>query len=243
MSEELRRTIIDLRDEGVTTPEICQQLGIDADTVIALLVQGAIVPTVVVDVPKRPVGRPRKQVDKDLFLRIIKVIEPGDSEVPALWTFPQLLQVLDDSGQPSISGDTLRRYLHEQGLTFSTQLRQVIGSSNIPDFLVATIRSRPSILYVVTHLIARPTDSNTCQATTLIIGVTSSNRLTFYAQQQSRLSQGMLSRFLRGLLTLHSERHVVVILKNEGVYRSVAHDRSLHRAPRLHVYTLMAKKV
>lgn len=236
MNEEQHLAILLLRDQGLTTPEICQQLGLNSDRVIEVLLQKSVVPErVTVKLPKRPVGRPRKLEEGNLLPSIARVITKKTDSTVSLWKFPDLLQAIRSNIQKNLSQDTLRRYLKRQGFTFDDQLKQVLGCSTPPIEAVTTL-SRREIVYVVTHRIIRQREEGLNQATTVITGITAFNRIAVMAQPQSRLSPGMLITFLYGLLSLHPDRHIVVILSAKGVYRSVVYERSFHRVQRLQFY-------
>lgn len=233
--EELRRTIVALREQGVSTPEICRELALNSDTVIKLLLEGApLVPNRVLLAPKQPVGRPRKVEAPEVLSQIAQLVAREDPQRElSLWTFSDIYRALGDSDLRSLSDDTLRRYLSQQGFTFQSQLRQVIGEGVIPHAVEDAVSQRRSILYVVTHQVYRPVDGPT---TTLIAGVTSSNRIAFMGKSQGRLSPKMLLEYLLGLLTLHPDRQVVVIAQREGVYRSVVTKFARLLSHRLSVY-------
>lgn len=236
VNEELHLAIFFLRGQGLTTPEICQQLAIDSDKVIEVLLQGSVVPKQgTVELPKRPVGRPRKLSESNLLPSIAQLITKRRNSKASLWTFPALLQAIRSNIQKDLSQDTFRRYLKRQGFTFDAQLEQVLGCSKFPIDAVTT-SSKWGIVYVVTHRIIRQREEGLNQATTVITGITAFNRIAVMAQSQSRLSPGMLVTFLYGLLSLHPDRRIVVILSAKGVYRSVVHERSFHRVQRLQLY-------
>ena len=245
MTEELRGAILALRSEGLSTPEICQNLELDSEIVIRLLMQETIGPSRVQRVPVvspvRGVGRPRKLVESELIVTIAKVIAAGNSKREfLLWTFPDLLEALRGVTEPRLSGDMLRRYLNQQGLTFDHQLVKVARSTVVPKVVAEVVQSHRALLYVVTHITHRPTggDDPSPLATTLLVGVSSSNRLALSGRHQGRLSPGMLSEFFRGLVALHPGRHIVVLTRGEGVYRRLLRDTSLNRQSKLHLYLL-----
>lgn len=242
MREALQHAVLTLRQRGFSTPEICRRLDLDSDSVISILLSGTIVPErrdTSASV-KRLVGRPQKLEERDLLQSIAQAITEKKNKPPFLWTFPDLLQVVRRALRSDISQDTLRRYLTKQGFTFASQLKQVVGKSVSLDEAAAF--SKGSILYVVSHQLFRPGgDELRYPATTLITGVTAFNRLAIMARPQSRLSPGMLVTFLRGLLALHPDRYIAVILSaKKGVYQSVVRERSLSRDPRLQM--CLAKK-
>lgn len=243
MKEEVQHAVLTLRQQGLTTPEICQQLGLHSDVVIDILLTGTLsVPEQnrIVAV-KRPVGRPQKIQERGLLASIAQALAERKTKHHFLWTFPDLLQVVRRTLRSDVSPDTLRRCLTRQGFTFADQLKQVVGESVPPDEVAAF--SEGTILYVVNHQLHRASEGDRCcyPATTLITGVSAFNRLAVMAWPQSRLSSGMLVAFLHGLLTLHPDRHIAVILSaKKGVYQSVVRERSLNRDPRLQMY--LAKK-
>ncbi|MBD2231499.1 hypothetical protein [Phormidium tenue] len=242
MKVALQHAVLTLRQQGLSTPEICRQLALDSDSVIEVLLSGGtLVPERSTIAPsKQPVGRPQKLGERDLLPSIVQAITERKNKPNFLWTFPDLLQVVRRALRSDISQDTLRRYLTKQGFTFANQLKQVVGKSVSLDEAAAF--SKGSMLYVVSHQLYRPgEDELRHPATTLITGVTAFNRLAVMARPQSRLSPGMLVAFLRGLLALHPDRHIAVILSaKNGVYQSVVREHSLNRTPRLQIY--LAKK-
>ncbi|WP_017299771.1 hypothetical protein [Nodosilinea nodulosa] len=241
MQEGVQYAVLTLRQRGLSTPEICQQLALDSDSVIEILLQGPVVPKpVTVTSLKQPVGRPQKLKERDLLASITEAIVGRRKEPDYLWTFPDLLQIVRRTLQIDISQDTLRRYLTSLGFTFDHQLKQVVGSLVSPYEIAAF--SKGAMLYVVSHQLHQlGEDVSSRQTATLITGVTAFNRIAVMARPQSRLSPGMLAAYLRGgLLALHPDRNIAVILSGQGVYRSVMHDRSLLQEPRLKLY--LAKK-
>ncbi|MBE9155981.1 hypothetical protein IQ265_03915 [Nodosilinea sp. LEGE 06152] len=240
MKEGVQHAVLTLRQRGLSTPEICQQLSLDSDSVIEILLQGPVVPKpVTVTSLKRPVGRPQKLKERDLLASITEAIVGRRKEPDYLWTFPDLLQVVRRTLQIDISQDTLRRYLTSLGFTFDHQLKQVVGSLVSPDEIAAFPKG--AMLYVVSHQLHQlGEDVSSRQTATLIIGVTAFNRIAVMARPQSRLSPGMLAAYLRGLLALHPDRNIAVILSGQGVYRSVMSDRALLQEQRLKLY--LAKK-
>lgn len=241
MTDELCCTILALRSEGLSTPEICQHLELDSETVIRLLMQETIGPNRAPMAPVRSAGRPRKLVESELMVRLAKVIVVGSSKRESLlWTFPDLLAALRDVTETPLSGDTLRRYLNQQGLTFDHQLRQVVSSALVPGVVAEVVQSYQALLYVVTHFTHRPIlgDDPSPSATTFLVGVSASNRLALSARHQSRLSSGMLSAFFRDLLALHPGRHIVALTRGESVYRMLLNDASLNQQPKLHLFLL-----
>lgn len=242
MKEALQHAVLTLRQQGLSTPEICRQLALDSDSVIEVLLSGGtLVPERSTIAPsKRPVGRPQKLGERDLLPSIVQAITERKNKPNLLWTFPDLLQVVRRVLRSDISQDTLRRYLTKQGFTFADQLRQVGGKSVHQDEEV--VLSNGAIHYVVNHQLHRASEgeSRCYPAITLVTGVSAFNRLAVMARPQSRLSLGMLVAFLRGLLALHPDRHIAVIFSAKGVYQSVVRERSLNREPRLQIY--QAKK-
>jgi hypothetical protein len=238
VSEELHRAILGLREQGVSTPEICQMLTLDVDTVIEqLLLQPVpVVPKQAPLVPKRSVGRPKKWEVSGVMTRIAQVLSRRDAcEGFPLWTLSDLIRALRNSPYPHLSEDTLRRYLSHEGLTFETQLQRITGGSVVPQVVSDLVSQRRSILYVVTHQIHRTIEEGISEVpTTLMTGVTSSNRIAIMGRPQGRLSEKMLLDYLRGLLALHPERQVVVIAKSEGVYRSIWPEFRPAQSQRLH---------
>lgn len=246
MTEELRGAILALRSEGLSTPEICQRLELDSEIVIRLLMQETIGPSRVQRVPVvspvRAVGRPRKLVESELMVTMAQVIAAGNSKrASLLWTFPDLLEALRGVTEPRLSGDTLRRYLNQQGLTFDHQLVKVAGSAAVPEVVADVVQSYRALLYVVTH---RTTvgDEASHSATTLLVGVSASNRLALFGRHQSRLSPGMLSEFFRDLLALHPGRHIVALTSGEGIYRRLVNDAFLNQQSKLHLYLLRGRQ-
>ena len=239
MTEKLCSTILALRSEGYSTPDICQQLGLDSDTVIQILLQrqGAEIPAPVQRFLAQTAERQARGGGDRLMGEIIRVLTLGErpGKLPIL-TFPALADALKGNTVLSPSRDTLRRQLVRQGLTFTSYLEKVLGSSSLSKSLAGITTSSRTLLYVVSHRVFRGDDASTRTAATLIAGITPFNRIALLAKHQSRLSPGMLWEFLEGLLALHPNRQVVIIAKSEGAYRSIWSRLRASQSGRLHYF-------
>ncbi|MEP1075219.1 hypothetical protein NDI52_07405 [Leptolyngbya sp. PL-A3] len=230
MNQTLQRKVHHLREIGFTTPEICAHLNLGLDAVISLLLHEPVSRAPVSKKRKGVVGRPKVTLHESDFVRLVNMLTSHQEAAP-LWTLPCVIQELRLTIGPRLSTDTLRRYLHSNGLTFSQQMKECSLLEEVEEL----VRVKRSLLYVLTHSHARDFGFDSVNATALI-GISSSNRLAFSIYQQSRISCPALSNFLTRLLLLHSQRHVTVFFpkKRYGylVQRSIVpSSQRLHLVP------------
>jgi hypothetical protein len=235
VTEQLCSSVMTLRAMGISTPEICRELGVDSDTVIRLLIQGeqAISSGPIASLPERREGNGSQAKGRHLMDKLISTMakDQGSGRLP-VWTFPDLSQAMQNSAAAPVSRDTLRRYLSKEGFTFPDYLNWVTSSTVIPDAVAAMTEASRGLLYVVSHRIYRTVDP----VTTLLAGLTPSNRLALLARHQGRLSPRMVMEFLEALLDLHKGRHLVILIRGDGVGGGLARDAWQRRQRRLHLY-------
>lgn len=226
MDQTLQAKVLALREAGGTTPDICRDLNLEADVVIALLVTaltGNNVPTV----PNRPPGRPRLTLSEAYLNELLEVLSPKGRKSP-IWTIPRFMQSLQALHGAIFSTDTLRRYTQELGLTFSKELGDKSLSVEVKKLIIA----KQPLIYILTHRTAKSLQIEGCNAVVLV-GITSSNRLAFSVSPQSRISPHILSDFLWGLLKLHPQRHILVLLSRKR-YGALLRHGSQPPTRRLH---------
>lgn len=209
MSQSLRKTVAALRAQGVTTPELCTRLGLPLDAVMALLLPDQNVEREVAATTspalRRPVGRPKAQLSDEDLKRILNVL-CDRADVP--WTLPELAKKIAIAASQSLSVDTVRRELTRYGLTYAEQIRRL---SQGTELLEPLVRSKRSLLYVVTHHTTRQLGFTTLPLATVVVGLTPGNRMAFMVRTQSRMTPKFLEEFLGGLTRLHPNRRVVVL--------------------------------
>ena len=120
MTEQLCSSVMTLRAMGISTPEICRELGVDSDTVIRLLIQGeqAISSGPIASLPERREGNGSQAKGRHLMDKLISTMakDQGSGRLP-VWTFPDLSQAMQNSAAAPVSRDTLRRYLSKERLS------------------------------------------------------------------------------------------------------------------------------
>lgn len=228
MDHGLRKKAQVLHAALVTTPEICQRLGLGLDEVMALLLPVPIERREDAPQVKRPVGRPPWRIGVEEGRRVLGRLVGGGAEGLLLWTIPQLVGELREvlpSHPPS--PDTVRRVLldglgltsfaaHAERLratTITTTGRSIPcrgeGGGGTPS------ASRRELLYLVTHRTTRQLGLvSVLPPATVLVGLTPGNRMAIAVRMQSRITPKFLREFLDGLSTLHPNRRVVAVPAN-----------------------------
>ncbi|MBE9108278.1 hypothetical protein IQ273_02425 [Nodosilinea sp. LEGE 07298] len=189
----------------VTTPEICQRLGLGLDEVMALLL-----PERQKDAPraKHPVGRPSWTIEKEEGMRLLNRLVGARRRRLPLWTLPQLVGELREILPHPPSEDTVRRVLDRLGLTFTKQAEGLCAPGRS---LLQRRESRRGrdLLYVVTHRTTRQLGLTSLPLATVVVGLSPGNRVVFAVRMQSRVSARFIREFLDGLSALHRNRRVL----------------------------------
>ncbi|MBE9040202.1 hypothetical protein IQ235_05270 [Oscillatoriales cyanobacterium LEGE 11467] len=237
-----RDEVLRLRQMGISTPEICGQLGLSSDIVIELIIGASSIPPIIQEPEKhfstRPRGRPRQvweeaKVEKvfDLLSRPATVLGYRSQ----LWTLPRLVEGAAKH-QLGLSKRMLRRYLTRLGLTFSDQLEQC--SCKLPLELNEVGHSKSAMLYLVREFHAQDFGLEYLTPAVALVGLTPSNRIALAVHHRHRVLTDFVEFFLRELLVLHADKHIVVVVPGKGEYRCERLRQFVSGFRRLHLYEL-----
>lgn len=256
-TEVLRQKVLTLRRIGVTTPEICRNLGLDVDTVLAWLMQNCLeledpVPAVV-EPEKCDLNTHSSVQLSDIVARLSEPAShygySGD-----LWTPCRLIS------QFNLPRGTLYRWIKKADLTFLARLRQQFSNQASYEWWVATllpriqviVESRCALLYLLDEL--RPHDlpetdkvqaaASDCSESeagqpVLICGISVTGRIAGQVHWcRCRVSADQVLQVLQGFLSLHPQRHLVILANRKRAHRTEAVQEFVRHHPQLHMVIL-----
>ncbi|MEM9805596.1 MAG: hypothetical protein AAF959_09980 [Cyanobacteria bacterium P01_D01_bin.56] len=249
-STALREKVLTLFHIGVTTPEICRELGVSLDTVIALLVGDELQPII-----KPPPSNP-KQGSLPLLSQILSWLsEPAChyGYSGELWTPSRLLN------QFNLPRDTLYDLLKKADLTFGSRLRHQFSlqesyhwwAANMLPRILARVEGSNSLLYLLDTL--RPQElpeadqiwaaAAECLESdmgnpVLVYGISSTGRIAgqlYWCRKQVVSDQ--IVQVMQGLLKLHPNQELLILASSKCAYqiRSIEEFVNTHRQLRLFI--------
>ncbi|NER93537.1 MAG: hypothetical protein F6J86_06820 [Symploca sp. SIO1B1] len=238
--EEVKQELIQLERSGevVDTPSLCREMslkfGLDHTTIFNLLVEIRCSPRSRLK-ESRPVGRPRKKLSEDEVSSLLELLCRSASDYgyhSPLWTPQRVIKSAGVELGLVLKKDLVWANLKRWGLTFEEQLRQCLGGRGIPAECSELLKKKRGLLYVLTELHSAEL------GVVALVGLTSSKKtpLGCAVWQRHRIMTDLVKYFLRGLLTLHPERHLAVLMRQKSAYRTekLKQLESYHR--RLHLF-------
>ena len=248
----LREKVLTLRCIGVTTPEICRELGVDLDTVIALLVGGEP-QTIIKPPPPKP-----KQTSSPLLSQILsRLSEPACQYGYAeeLWTPSRLIN------QFNLPRGTLYRLIKKADLTFGSRLRCQFSrqesyhwwAANMLPRLLARVEDSHSLLYLFDTL--RPQDlpgteqiwaaaadcleSEIGNNPVVVYGISSTGRIAGQLHWcRKQVASDQILQVMQGLLNLHPNRELLILAKSKRTYRTRAIEEFVEDHKKLYLFIL-----
>ncbi|EKU96595.1 hypothetical protein Lepto7375DRAFT_0060 [Leptolyngbya sp. PCC 7375] len=235
-SQDLIKKAHQLRAAGYMTPDICCELDLPGDVVIELLMSRVSTDA--------PVGTtyPREQWTMRERSKLSHLLASPATEFgfqPSnVWTAPRVIALAKQVMGKRLSKDTLRRRLQASGITFTGQLNR-LGCARLPECAFELhLRHPRHQVYGITWIRSSDVGIENVDYTTALVGVTISNRIAFSIWPKVRLSpQGRRHfplKFLRELLALHKEAHVIAITP-VGMFGAQTIEQLQHHHHRLHV--------
>jgi len=211
----LRETAQALHATGLTTPEICQRLGLGLDAVMALLLPAPMERQKDVPRVRRCVGRPPWTIGKEEGRQLLSRLVNHGCSAPAIWKLPELVSVLREVIPHPPSPDTVRRVLDGLGLTFAAHAERLRATGRELPWRGegGGVLPRRQLLYLVTHRTTRQLGVLSLPPATVVVGLTPGNRVAFAVRMQNRMTPKFLRDFLDGLSALHPNRRVVGIIE------------------------------
>ena len=239
-----RNEVLQLRQMGISTPEICGRLGLSSDVVIQLIIGASSIPPISQKQEKRPStrkrGRPRQVWDEAKIENVFELLRRPATVLgyrSQLWTLPRLVEGAAKH-QLGLSKRMLRRHLTRLGLTFSDQLEECRCNTGLPPELNDFTNSKGAILYLVRAFHAQDFGLEYLAPAIALVGFTPTNRIAFAIRRRHRILTDFVEMFLRELLLLHADKHVVVVIPGKGEYRSERLRQFASSQRRLHLYEL-----
>lgn len=237
-----RDEVLRLRQMGVSTPEICERLGLSSDIVIELIVGASHLPPISQKPEKRSStrqrGRPRQVWDEAKVESVFELLSRPATVLgyrSQLWTLPRLVEGAAKH-QLGLSKRMLRRHLTRLGLTFTARLEQC--RCQLPPELDEVANSTRAMLYLVREFHAKDFGLEYLAPAVALVGWTPTNRIAFAVRRRRRVLTDFVEMFLRELLLLHADQHVVVAVPGKGKYRSERLRQFASSQRRLHLYEL-----
>lgn len=229
----LREKVLTLRRIGVTTPEICRELGVDLDTVIALLVNSE--PQTII---KPPLPKPKQSRSPLLSQILSRLSEPAChyGYSGELWTPSRLIN------QFKLPRGTLYRLIKKADLTFGSRLRRQFTRqesyhwwvANVLPRLQARVEDSHSLLYLLDTL--RPQDlpgteqiwaatADCLESRTgtpvLVYGISSRGRIAGQLHWCGKqVASDQILQVIQGLLHLHPNRELLILASSKRTYRN-----------------------
>lgn len=236
-----RDEVLRLRQIGIPTPEICGRLGLSSDVVIELIIGASHIPPTSQKPEKRPStrprGRPRQVWDEAKVENVFELLRRPATVLgyrSQLWTLPRLVEGAAKH-QLGLSKRMLRRHLTRLGLTFADQLEQC---GKLPPELNEVANSKGAMLYLVRAFHAKDFDLEYLAPAVALVGFTPTNRIAFAIRHRHRILTDFVELFLRELLVLHADKHVVAVILGKGEYRCERLRQFASGFRRLHLYEL-----
>ncbi|NET55417.1 MAG: hypothetical protein F6K47_04270 [Symploca sp. SIO2E6] len=221
----------------VPTPEICQRLGLNAETVVALITNALLGVSSGGRrrLEKRPVGRPRKKLSEDEVSSLLSLLCRPASEYgyhSPLWTPQRVIKSVGEELGLPLKKDTVWANLKRWGMSFDEQLHRCLGGRGIPVECTELFKKKRGLLYVVTEYQVKSL------GIVALVGLTPSKKtpLACAVWQRHRIMTDLVKYFLRGLLTLHPERHLAVLMKHKSAYRTQRLEQLASYQRRLHLF-------
>lgn len=254
--EFLKRQVLNLRLAGVTTPEICRNLSLDLDTVLAWLINEQLVHTVAFLDPEEPVRSSHKKYNwVHLSTIMSRLSEPASRYGYSgdLWTPCRLIS------QFNLPRGTAYRWIEKTDLTFSKRLRsQFLNKgqyqrwiTTILPKIAALVERRKALLYLLDEL--RPEDcpnadiiwesAQDCEESeagdpVFIYGISSTGRIAGQLHWcRKRAASEQVLQVLQGFLSIHSQRKVVILARMKSTYRTRSIQNFLEQQPNLRLIT------
>ena len=250
-NRNLREKVLTLRRIGVTTPEICRELGVDLDTVIALLVGGE--PQTIT---KPPPPKPKQTSSLLLSQTLSRLSEPACQYgyVEELWTPSRLIN------QFNLPRGTLYRLLKKADLTFDSRLRRQFTRpesyrwwvANMLPRILARVEDSHSLLYLLDTL--RPQDlpgteqiwraAADCLESeignpVMVYGISSTGRIAGQLHWcRKQLASDQILQVMQGLLNLHPNRELLILAKSKRTYRTRAIEEFVEEHKKLYLFIL-----
>jgi len=237
--EKARQELIRLEHSGeevIDTPALCRELsrrfGFPSAKVFELLLEIRTSPRSSFR-EKRPVGRPRKELAKEELESLLELLCRPASDYgyhSPLWTPQRVIKASEGELGIPLKKDTVWANFKRWGVTFEHQLHRCLGGLSIPAKCSELVKSKRGLLYVVPEL--HPAELGIVA----LVGLTPSKKtpLACAVWQRHRIMTDLVKYFLGGLLTLHPERHLAVLMRHKSVYRTEklkqleSHHRRLH---------------
>ncbi|NEP11596.1 MAG: hypothetical protein F6K14_15565 [Symploca sp. SIO2C1] len=240
LSHCLQQEVLRLYHSKVSTPEICQKLGLNAEIVVALITNALSgVSSGAKKRPekleKRPVGRPRKKLSEDEESSLLELLCRAASDYgyhSPLWTPQRVIKAAGRELGLTLKKDYLWANLKRWGLTFDEQQRLCLGGLNIPAECTELVKSKRGLLYVLTEI------HSAKLGIVALVGLTPSKKtpLACAVWRRHRVITDFVQYFLRGLLTLHPKRHLAVLMKKKSAYRTEKLKQLESYQRRLHLF-------
>ena len=249
-AEALKEKVLTLRRIGITTPEICRELGLDANTVIALLMG---------DEPQILASPPPSQPKKisPLLSKILsRLSEPASTYGYSdnLWTPSRLIE------QFNVPRGTLYRSIKKAGLTFDRRLRCQFScresyrwtATEVLPHIQARVKDYKGLLYLLDairpyelphpeHIWSASADCDEAEIgnPVLIYGISSSNRIAgqVYWCRKQIFSEQVL-QVMQGLLDMHPNRKLFVLTSSKRSYRTRVIEDFAEAHAQLHLFSL-----
>jgi len=236
----LQQEVLRLYHSKVSTPEICQRLGLNAETVVALITNalsgvsssGRKQPE---KQEKHSVGRPRKELAKEELESLLELLCHPASDFgyhSPLWTPQQVIKSARVELGLALKKDFVWASLRRWGVSFDEQLRLCLDGRGIPAECTELLKKKRGVLYVVADYQIKPF------GIVALVGLTPSKKtpLACAIQRRHRVMTDFVQYFLRGLLTLHPKRHLAVLMKQKSAYRTEKLKQLESQYRRLHLY-------
>jgi hypothetical protein len=237
-----RDEVLRLRQMGVPTPEICGRLGVSSDVVIELIIGASHIPPISQKPEKRSSTRqrrrPRQVWDEAKVESVFELLSRPATVLgyrSQLWTLPRLVEG-SAKRQFGLSKRMLRRHLTRLGLTFANHLEPC--RRQIPPELDEVANSKRAMLYLVREFHAQDFGLEYLAPAVALVGLTPTNRIAFAVRRRRRILTDFVEMFLRELLLLHADKHVVAVIPGKGEYRSERLRQFVSSQRRLRLYEL-----
>ncbi|NEQ31713.1 MAG: hypothetical protein F6K04_12030 [Leptolyngbya sp. SIO4C5] len=237
----LKQKVLALRRIGITTPEICNRLRLESETVLAWLIEsyGGAATTDLALTPM-PSSARREKHSVDLSGILSRLSEPAFryGYQGSLWTPSRLIT------QFNLPRGTLYRLIHKADLSFAARLRQQFSykaqyqtwvDTVLPQIQVITKRCR-ALLYLLDEL--RPHNFPNAQRIeaavpecfesdmgnpVLICGLSSTGRIAGQVHWcKKQVASHQIISVLQGLLSLHPQRDLVILASSKRIHRTQA---------------------
>jgi len=241
ITPQQHQLIVCLRKAGLTTPEICREVGLDGATVVAILAGGQpSAPSPPQKPPKRAsAGRPPRPWPEEELKRLADLLCASAEESGyrgRLWTPRRFVKTARMTLRIRLTKDTLWRQLQKQGLSFEEQWQQVLGQTDFQPLL-----PKRSKLYLIVETNARRLGLPALSPAVALMGLTPTHRLVAAARQQCRITPKFLCEFLEELLALHPRQTVMAVVEHRTGERDRLLKRLAAQNPKLHLWGFSSK--